>query len=260
MKKRSPLAAAALLVTFAAPSFAAPEVPGIDLPLRKGLIGALFTVRTEPSNTQSLVIAAVLANSPAFRKLHAGDVVGNIDGTPVKDPIASQRQLRAAEPGHELRLQVLSGSSAKVVSLTVKELTPEWERRIGAAEEQMQRAAAAEVEGRLAFLPQALCSSGARAGEFLGLTVLAGVPTAAGIEAAQPQCSNALPACAPLALLKQTAGQTTIKAGGKKYRLGGDWRHLTFDTASDCQAAVSSASAAANSSTSHSPSWSASSQ
>jgi hypothetical protein len=245
---------ALMLCAFSAVALAGPEAPGIDLPPRAGLIGALFT--SPPGNPHVLQVASVLAVSPAFRRLHAGDTILSIDGRPVRDAIAAQKLLRSAVAGQELHLQVQGAHTAKVISLTVAPLTPEWERKLAAAEEHMRNGI--KVEGQLAFLPQPLCYSGG-GGEFLGLWALAGLGTAAAVESVQPDCRETFEACAPLTLLGQDDRETRLRAGGRKYRLAGDWRPLTFDTEEACRIAVSSGARAAGSS-SPSPTWSAASQ
>jgi PDZ domain-containing protein len=73
-----------------------------------------YDVKVVPTG---VLITTIFAGTPAAQKLHAGDVVVAVDGTPVLRPDAVGRLIRARKPGETVRLRVRRGKHAVNVVL-----------------------------------------------------------------------------------------------------------------------------------------------
>ncbi|WP_072483847.1 PDZ domain-containing protein [Streptomyces atratus] len=78
--------------------------------------------------TSRVVVSTVVKGSPAQGKLHAGDVIKQVDGTPVKQPEDVAKLVTRHDPGEKVTFTVIPARTAQAAEKAGKE--PEGSRKI----------------------------------------------------------------------------------------------------------------------------------
>ncbi|MEU9314507.1 MULTISPECIES: PDZ domain-containing protein [unclassified Streptomyces] len=78
--------------------------------------------------TSRVVVSTVVKDSPAQGKLHAGDVIKQVDGTPVKQPEDVAKLVTRHDPGEKVTFTVIPARTAQAAEKAGKE--PEGSRKI----------------------------------------------------------------------------------------------------------------------------------
>ncbi len=78
--------------------------------------------------TSRVVVSTVVKDSPAQGKLHAGDVIKQVDGTPVEQPEDVAKLVTRRDPGQKVTFTVVPAKTAEAAEKAGKE--PEGSRKI----------------------------------------------------------------------------------------------------------------------------------